>query len=298
LLLCQTARKDVTVALSGDGGDELFFGYEQHQALHWLFKLGVHRLPYSLRAAAVRPLGQLLGPLVSHRIQKLADILEFADEAELMQYFIGTIGPLRLDRIASLLVQPPKRGPALLAPLVDELRRGGLDSSARIEHVFQRTFLVDTVLAKTDRASMAYGLEARVPFLDNDLADFAAALPLKWKLHGGVSKYLLRRLLDRKLARRGAVWSEAERRQIVSRPKKGFGVPLREWWRGDLKYLLDDYLSPERLKREGLFAPEQVQRLVRGHLGDNKCAQRVWGCGTLQRLVQHRGGRGRRGRGR
>jgi asparagine synthase (glutamine-hydrolysing) len=130
--------------------------------------------------------------------------------------------------------------------------------------VFFRTFLPDTVLAKTDRASMAFGLEARVPFLGNEMLEFSARLPFRFKYQKGCKKYLPRKLLASKLATGSRSSSLAE--ELSKRPKQGFSIPLREWLRGDLKYLLDEYLNHPRVAREGVFVPQLVDRIVSEHL--------------------------------
>ena len=259
LLLARFARQKVTVALSGDGGDEMFFGYTYHKTL-----LGLRRLlalPKEPRRAFFQGVDYALGLLPSWasgnralQTRKAAQILQFGGEAEMFAYFIGTIGPLRMDRLAGLVREKPPRPAAWLEPLLLELH--GLSWERRIEQVFIRTFLTDTVLAKTDRATMAWGLEGRVPFLDDEMVEFSSRLPFDFKLRDGVKKYLLRRLLGRKLPGR-----------IAGRAKQGFSIPLRDWLRGDLKYLLDDYLDEARLRREGYFEPGPVRQLVAEHCG-------------------------------
>ena len=258
LLLCRFAREHVTVALSGDGGDELFFGYTYHQALHRLRLLA--GVPPWARQGLFRSVDDFLGALpaalLPHRLQqvrKAAEILQFRDEAEMFSYFVGTIGPMRLDRLAELVLEKPDLDTPLFSGMVLEL--DGLSWDEKITQVFLRSFLPDTVLAKTDRASMAYGLEARVPFLDDELVGFSARLPFSLKYKRGIKKYILRKLLTRKLPP-----------AISQRSKQGFSIPLREWLRGELRYLLDDYLEEGRLRREGYFEPSAVRRLVREHL--------------------------------
>ena len=126
--------------------------------------------------------------------------------------------------------------------------------------------------------------------LTNDLAAFAARLPMKWKLQGRSSKYLLRQLLDRKLKR----WPTEVRRDWVSRPKKGFGVPLRDWWRTDLRPLLDDYLSTHRLRSQGVFNADRIEDLIRGHLerGENH-AHLLWSLISFQMWAERYGVVGR-----
>lgn len=271
LLLCRFARQEVTVSLSGDGGDELFFGYEFQKLLLRLRPL--LRAPARPRAGAFRVLEQLLdwisGPFAAgfsggarlQQLAKLASILQFRDEEQLFQYFVGTVGPLRMDRLAGLMADPSGMSDSPYRRMREELR--GLSWRERIIQLFFRNFLPDTVLAKTDRASMAYGLEARVPWLDNEMMEFSARLPFQYKLRAGTQKYLLRELLRKTMS---DVDTPEASGLISGRRKQGFSIPLREWLRGDLKYLLDEYLSVPRLRREGLFAPGPVHELVRAHL--------------------------------
>ncbi len=259
LLLAKFARERVTVALSGDGGDELFFGYTHHQALYHLRR--VAGLPAGLRRAVFAAADGLLGILPTQALglavqqaRKASQILQFRDEAELFSYFIGTIGPMRLDRLAEIVVEKPDLSRPFFEGILQELH--GLPWQEKIDQIFLRSFLPDTVLAKTDRAGMAYGLEARVPFLDDEMVAFSARLPFEFKFRGGTKKYLLRRLLARRLPGR-----------ISRRSKQGFSIPLREWFRGELKYLLDEHLDETRLGREGYFEPRAVRRLVDEHLG-------------------------------
>jgi asparagine synthase (glutamine-hydrolysing) len=272
LLLCRFARKEVGVVLSGDGGDELFYGYSYQQALFHLQVL--KKLPSMPRQLSMRWMEALFawiarfpGPsslnLWAQRFSKTASILQFQDEAELFQYFIGNIGPMRMDRIGDLLVESGRS--QLHAQYLSILNNlDGLPWCERISQVFFRTFLPDTVLAKTDRASMAFGLEARVPFLGNEMLEFSARLPFRFKYQKGCKKYLPRKLLASKLATGSRSSSLAE--ELSKRPKQGFSIPLREWLRGDLKYLLDEYLNHPRVAREGVFVPQLVDRIVSEHL--------------------------------
>lgn len=267
LLLARFSRQHVTVALSGDGADELFYGYPYQKALLHLPRLGF--LPSRLRARLFGSVTSAITRLaengvkgkVGWQLRKAADILQFGSEAELFESFIGMIGPLPTPKVASLM-----RGSR---PLLENAAHAHADvfkaaqklpPEKKVLEVFVRTFLVDTVLAKTDRATMAYGLEARVPFLDDRMVDFATRLPFELKLRGGTSKYLLRRLFEKKLAEKGLPVAPSRR------PKQGFSIPLREWLRGDLKYLLDEYLAGARIRREGVFDAKGVSLLVQEHL--------------------------------
>jgi len=267
LLLARYARQSVTVALGGDGGDELFFGYSYQKALLQIERLAA--VPTSLRRAAFSHISQTVGHF-SHRGQKLLEILQFENQAELFQYFVGTIGPMRMDHLRDLVTLPLETGRAPFQTVLDEIQP--LKWEEKIQQVFVRTFLVDTVLAKTDRAGMAFGLEARVPFLDDELADFSSRIPFRMKYAQGSTKSLLRKLAAKKLSNR-----------VALRPKQGFSIPLREWLRGPIGYLLDEYLNPVRLRREGVLHPEGVRELVRAHRsGKRNHSHLLWSLISLQ----------------
>lgn len=265
LLLAREARKKVTVALSGDGGDELFFGYPHEKALLSLAHL--QWIPHSAREVVFEAAGATLqavmrGPWkrMGQQARKLSEMLQFESQAELFQYFIGTLGPMRMDRLARLIEGGETLKQDYFGPLMKQLAE--LPAWQRIAQVFIRTFLVDTVLAKTDRTGMAFGLEARVPFLDDRMIELSHEVPFDLQMKKGQSKYLLRKLLEKKLEEKGISTS------LSRRGKQGFSIPLREWLRGDLKYLLDEYLNVPRLSREGLFNAKEVNSLVKQHVND------------------------------
>ncbi len=141
---------------------------------------------------------------------------------------------------------------------------GGIEERAMATDI--QTYLPDDILTKVDRASMAYSLEARVPLLDHRIVEFAARLPLGLKRKGITKKYLLRKALH-----------ELVPPELVERPKMGFGIPLNRWLRNELRPLLDEYLSPERVRREGFLKPEGVTRLIDEHLAGARDHQyRLW----------------------
>ncbi|MGZ3693730.1 MAG: asparagine synthase (glutamine-hydrolyzing) [Bdellovibrionota bacterium] len=248
MLLSRFAREHVTVALSGDGADELFWGYDYQRALSKL--RGLRAVPSLIRRGAFSFPGTRLLP---HRTQKILDILQFKNDSELFSYFIGTAGPLRLDRLASVV--KGSQGKAI--PKFDAIIKkiSGLSWNDKIAYLFQNTFLPDTVLAKTDRASMAFGLEARVPFLDNEMLDFSRDLPFEYKFSNGENKSLLRSVLSRRVPP-----------EISARPKRGFGVPLEAWLRKDLRYLLDEYIFSDRYANDPFLENKSIQNLAKEHL--------------------------------
>lgn len=249
LLLARLMRREVTVALSGDGGDELFGGYD-----HYFKALAAQHRAQRLPAGAWRALGTLSGwlgrlpPLPAparrrlRRWQRLAPLLAGADEQRLYRHFAHKgCGPQALRETYR---QPPW-------PLADGPAAGGF--LARMTHWDTRCALPDRMLAKVDRASMATGLEIRVPLLDQRLVERVLGLPEAQRF-GNPSKPLLRALAARYLPA-----------EVLQRPKSGFSIPLRHWLRGPLHEWAADLLSPQRLQRTGYFDAGVVGRLWREH---------------------------------
>ena len=265
LLLSQFARKNVTVVFSGDGGDELFFGYSQQRAIRYLSQFKY--IPHSMRRIGMEAASEFAsfvqaGPFkrMAQQSKKLAEILQFKNETEFFEYWIGTIGPMRMDRLEGLFMKPLKEKRSLYTELLENFSHLSIED--KITQMYFRTFLLDTVLAKTDRAGMAYGLEARVPFLDDEMVEFSAKVPMSLKATPRSSKYILRKLLAQKLGQTNL------ENDIAFRKKQGFSIPMREWLRGELKYLMDEYLSEEKIKKDGIFQPEKIKALIREHCDD------------------------------
>ncbi len=251
------AREDVTVLLSGEGGDEAFAGYDTHAA----FKVAAlaRRVPRAVRRGVVAPLVGLLP--VSHR--KLS--LEFR-----MKRFLGG---LDLDPVDAHLwwrvVLSAERRRALLAPAVLEAaaeaperwfrdvwnRSGARDGLNRILHVDSAVFLPDDLMVKNDRMTMAHSLEARVPFTDLELTRWMATVPARLKLPGLRKKHVLRQAL------RGLLPPE-----ILAKKKVGLEMPYSRWLAADLKDVLLDWCGPERVRAVGLFRADAVDVLVQEHL--------------------------------
>jgi asparagine synthase (glutamine-hydrolysing) len=265
LLLSKYTKQKVTVAFSGDGGDELFFGYSQQRAMRYLNSFKI--LPQKVRElgleAAANMMSRIQIPQLKRFAQqgkKLSEILQFRSEAEFFEYWVGTIGPMRMDRLEDFFVEPVRNESSIFPQLLDDY--ADLPLEEKITQIYLRTFMLDTVLAKTDRAGMAYGLEARVPFLDNEMVDISARIPMQFKAGPKSSKILLRKLLAKKLKDRGLEHS------IAFRKKQGFSIPIREWLRGDLRYLIDEYLSESKIKRDGIFKYSQIKSIIDEHDAD------------------------------
>ena len=266
-LLSSFTRRHVKVALGGDGGDELFAGYPTLQA-HRL--AGYYtRVPGVVRRTLVEPLVRRL-PVSRANLSFDFRAKRFIEGAEL------PVAQRHLAWMGSF----PERRPAG-ASVADEY--AALDPLNQALMLDMRLYLENDILVKLDRASMMASLEARVPLLNNDFVAYATGLPLRLKLRGLRSKFLLRRALRGLLPAR-----------ILARPKKGFGVPVAEWFRGPLREQLLSVLSPERVARDGFFEPEMVRGLVDGHLAgraDNR--KQLWTLFAFQKWFEGYQGLGR-----
>jgi asparagine synthase (glutamine-hydrolysing) len=260
-LLSRFTRQTVTVALGGDGGDELFLGYPTFQA-----DAVARYLDRVTDAATSARVGRLLqraaGALPVSRknfsfdfkVKRFAQGIGFHPDFR-HQAWMGSFMPHELARVLSEdLVKPAfMEDPyATVARFRD--RSGARDHYDQAVYQYARLYLTADVLVKVDRASMARGLEVRAPLLDTKVVEFACALPGEYKLKGLTTKYLLK-----EAARR---WLPEE---IVDRPKKGFGVPIAQWLRGPLRGLAHDLLEPTKLRREGLLNVAEVTRLLKEH---------------------------------
>jgi asparagine synthase (glutamine-hydrolysing) len=258
-LLAKLARTKVTVSLSGDGGDELFGGYARYLWGRTLWGVLRHLPPTTRRSLSqilrLLPMNWLRGgiglPLgrifrLVERTQKASDILALSDAADMYRRFMSP-----WTRPAELVqdgLEPPDGFPPL--PSADSPR----DIVAWMMHADFTTYFQNDILVNVDRATMAVGLEGRIPFTDHRVIEFAWSLPHDWKLRGSVNKWLLRKVLYRYVPQ-----------ALVDRTKMGFGVPLGDWLRGPLRGWALDLLSPERLKREGYLRSEPIQRAWREH---------------------------------
>ena len=269
-LVAAMARQHVTVSLSGDGGDELFGGYNRHFLGRSLWS-GIQRMPLGLRrmaghaitavsAARWDSLGRLLPsrfrqPMVGDRAHKLA----------------GTLAAASAEDVYKRLISQ-ERDPASLVVHGQEGRTSHTLWSEHEMHSLRRTdfsermmfndlvgYLPDDILCKVDRAAMATGLETRVPFLDHRVVEFAWRLPLHMKIRDGQGKWLLRQVLYHHVPK-----------ILIERPKQGFGVPIDSWLRGPLREWAEVLLDESRLRREGFLRPEPVQIKWREHLSGRR----------------------------
>lgn len=244
-------EQGIKVLLSGSGGDDLFTGYRRHHAIamerYWTW------LPQSLRQglgnaaqhldqrhALQRRMAKLIGGMGLNGDERLINYFRWTQDAEIFSLYTPEVRNV----LSGLVTQAPMLD--FLSGLPQSLPP--LDRALALE---QRFFLADHNLIYGDKMSMANGVEVRVPFLDNDLVDFAASVPVQMKQRGREGKWVLKKAMESYLPH-----------DVIYRPKTGFGAPLRRWMRHELRDLLGDILGRESLRRRGLFEPDSVQALI------------------------------------
>ncbi len=255
--VCQLARRHVTVALSGDGGDENFAGYRRYR-----FAMAEHSVRSKLPDALRKPLFGTLGSLYpkadwAPRMFRAKTTFEALARDLVEGYFHGVS---RLpDRQREQLFSSAFRSRLQGYRAIDVMRRHAAqaptdDPLALIQYLDFKTWLPGDILTKVDRASMAHSLEVRVPLLDHTFCEYAATLPNDLKLHGGEGKYILKKALQPHLPH-----------DIMYRAKKGFSIPLAAWLRGPLRQAVRDAVLGERLLDTGIFERRTLERLVEQH---------------------------------
>lgn len=257
-LVMRMARQHVTVALSGDGGDELFGGYSRYlRVRRWWAQFG--RIPRAVRT----PLGMMLsasaqlpgGGAWRGKVGKMGGMLRARTHGDFYRHFVSY-----WNQPAEIVIgghQPP-------TPFSQVMSGSTLDAMMKLDAI---TYLPDDILVKVDRAAMAVSLETRVPMLDHRVYEFAWRLPPSYKVRHNTGKWLLRQVLYRHVPQ-----------ALVDRPKRGFAVPLAAWLRGPLAPWADALLDEKRLREQGLFAPAQIVRKWHEHRrGHRDWASHLWG---------------------
>lgn len=283
-LVSRFAREQVTVALTGDGGDELFAGYNRHFVAPHLWRQ-MSRVPRPLRSVIGWPLSRL----ATKFWDSAASLLPGHQQPHLgakIQKTLRLAGSVRnLDELyVSFLDEwSLEKSPVLgddHSPLAWDMDCGdNAPETVRMMYCDAVSYLPDDILCKVDRASMAVSLETRVPFLDHRVAELAARIPLSMKVRNGQGKHILRQLLYREAPR-----------QLFERSKAGFAVPIGDWLKGPLRPWAEDLLAPSRMRAEGWFDSAIVQRRWSDHLsGRRSSVPALWAVLIFQSWLRQQG---------
>jgi asparagine synthase (glutamine-hydrolysing) len=273
MLVSKLARKYVTVTLSGEGGDELFFGYGSY--------LWAKRLSNPFVRAFKKPTAAIFNQM-SSRYQRIAHLLRSEESYNLRSHIYSQEQYYFTNSEINDIIKPPFSNPGFLKELsgqeseniLAELMQEGFTTvKQRKLNAMEQQALFDIkyylpydLLTKVDRSSMQFSLETRVPYLDHRVVEFAINLSPELKYNKGVSKYILKQILYKYVPEK-----------LFDRPKQGFAIPLNKWLRNEIKYLIDDYLNPEVIKKIGIADAIKVQRIVDEFInGKDYLYNRIW----------------------
>ncbi|WP_323586238.1 asparagine synthase (glutamine-hydrolyzing) [Aliarcobacter butzleri] len=267
ILVSQLARKDVTVSLSADGGDEIFAGYSKYTtALQYFNKF--KSIPNSVKSLVKLGMDNINPnhiPILSNtynfatRYEKINGILKAKSSVEAMKYTSEYFTKKERDTILKVHFDDLKTNFDIqIADTNDEMNQ--------MLAIDYKTYMIDDILTKVDRATMSVSLEGREPLLDYRIVEFVSQLPSNLKYKGGDKKWLLKQITHKYLPK-----------EMMDRPKQGFGVPLTEWFRDELKEYFMIYLDERRIEKEGLFNSKEVVRLRDSYLsGNRENVQKLW----------------------
>ncbi len=282
-LVSQFAREHVTVCLSGDGGDELFAGYNRHLWVPRIWR-AIGGVPPALRRRLSQGLERVgiegFGALLSRLGSVLPGSLEVRAPAAKLQKIVETLGAESAEDLHRLL-QSHWKHPESLVLGVDADDELAVDDTGlgAVEKMLLRdmlTYLPNDILTKVDRASMAVGLEARVPMLDRDLVELAWRVPTRFKIRGDKTKWVLREMLSRRVPP-----------SLTERPKSGFGVPLGDLLRGPLRDWAENLLDPKSIREQGFLNADLVSQTWAQHRAGRSLEHPLWTVLMFQAWLGH-----------
>ncbi|WP_120495697.1 asparagine synthase (glutamine-hydrolyzing) [Kiloniella sp. EL199] len=282
-LVSKLTRDHVTVALSGDGGDELFGGYRRHITAH-KYGNNIRKLPRFIGALSSGII-QSLSPQAWDKIFKIVPDHKRPSHSGDTLYKLASVLGETSDGYYRKLVSNWQNPDSILRSgheyhgiLWDQTIEQFIPNNVeRMQYLDTLTYLPDDILTKVDRASMAASLEARVPLLDHRVVEFSWSLPMHMKIRDGQGKWVLRKVLDKYVPAK-----------LIDRPKMGFGIPIDHWLRGPLKEWAQDLLSQERLDRSGLIDGKEIQEKLQQHqAGSRNWQYKLWAVLMLQSWLEH-----------
>jgi asparagine synthase (glutamine-hydrolysing) len=267
-LVCKLARQQVTVALSADAGDEVFGGYNKYNYVTRV-KKKIDMLPAGVRRGVERMMHYVPAhkvpyfnrkPLFATRYKKIMNLLRDNNAIELMPELSSLYFSDELEKIMV-------KGTAKLSSSFDErLMEEHYDDLSYMMALDYKTYMLDDILQKVDRASMSVSLEGREPFLDQHIIEFAAQLPSEYKLYKGVKKYLLRQIVHKYVPKK-----------MMERPKMGFGIPIANWLKNELKVFVDEATDTIFLEQQGIFNIGEIKELyTQFYNGKEQLHTKIW----------------------
>ena len=268
-LVSRIAREKVTVALSADAGDEIFAGYNRYD---YMLKYGkrLKQIPGVMRKSAAAIMDMVPAssiPLLNKRYlfhsryEKVKTFLKNPSEKNILKNITQHMSE---DSIASLFRSPVQVLPSAFDS--DELKQENYSMLSYMMSIDYQTYLLDDILQKVDRATMSVSLEGREPFLDQHIIEWAAQLPTHFKYNNGNKKFILKEIVHQYLPK-----------EMMDRPKMGFGIPIAAWLQKDLKPFVDQYLDTGFIERQGIFNNEEVQRIRQAfYNGKTERAEKIW----------------------
>jgi asparagine synthase (glutamine-hydrolysing) len=285
--VCKSAKQEVTVALSGDAGDELFGGYNRHITAPLLWKK-INWLPFAAR----KYLGKILmsiprsmwdGIINSIPLRTQSSFVHLGDKVHKTASRLNNVKSID-DLYLSLLVEPDvdslliesgQNYPIFIDDPLPKTKMG--DPSSRMMFRDIQSYLADDILCKVDRAAMSVSLETRVPFLDHRIVELAWRMPISMKIKGREGKSILRNILYKNVPK-----------SLIERPKAGFSIPLAEWLREPLRDWAEELLDPARVKKEGYLQSDYIQSIWQEHLeGKKDWTNKLWSILMFQSWLDH-----------
>ena len=267
-LVSKLARQKVTVALSADAGDEIFAGYNKYDYIARV-KNKINKMPAPVRKTMAAIMKQVPAhripyfskkPLFTTRYKKLMHLLKDNSTKEMLVNMSSIYFPDEIDKLFL-------KKPGFLASNFDhELKDEYNDDLSYMMAIDYKTYMLDDILQKVDRAGMCVSLEGREPFLDQHILEFAAQLPPDYKLHNGIKKYPLRQIVHKYVPK-----------EMMERPKMGFGIPIADWLKNELKPFVDEATDPAFLEQQGIFNVSEVKELYRQfYNGKEQLHTKIW----------------------